>query len=96
MTEKQRQYRKERSKRIVVNLTMEDYKRWQFAADYNFLPLASLIRKLMEHQIEDVELDMERSQDPCKCCAYNDEGSCSCYDKKSICCPYADDEEEGD
>lgn len=24
----------------------------------------------------------------CTKCAYNDEGSCSCYDPKSICCPY--------
>lgn len=63
MTEKQRQYRKECSKRIVVNLTVEDYKRWQFAADYNSLPLASLIRKLMEHQIEDIEFDMEHGHD---------------------------------
>lgn len=31
----------------------------------------------------------------CEKCAYNDEGSCSCYDKKSICCPYAE-EEDGD
>lgn len=75
MTDKQRQYRKERSKRIVVNLTIEDYKRWQFAADYNFLPLASLIRKLMEQQIEAVELDMERGQDPCKCCDHYFDGT---------------------
>ena len=28
--------------------------------------------------------------------AYNDEGSCSCFDRASICCPYAEEEEEGD
>lgn len=29
----------------------------------------------------------------CQNCAYNDEGSCSCFEKKSIGCPYV---EEGD
>ena len=26
----------------------------------------------------------------CLQCAYNDEGSCSCFEPESICCPYAD------
>ena len=29
----------------------------------------------------------------CEKCAYNDEGSCSCFDRASICCPYAETEE---
>lgn len=29
----------------------------------------------------------------CSKCAYNDEGSCSCFDRASICCPYAEEEE---
>lgn len=43
-----------------------------------------------------VEREIEEELEACRDCAYNDCGSCSCYDKKSICCPYADDEEEGD
>ena len=39
------------------------------------------------------EREIEEELEACRNCAYNDCGSCSCYDKKSICCPYADDEE---
>lgn len=42
------------------------------------------------------EREIEKELEACRSCAYNDCGSCSCYEKKSICCPYADDEEEGD
>lgn len=41
------------------------------------------------------EREIEEELEACRSCAYNDCGSCSCYDKKSICCPYAE-EEEGD
>ena len=44
----------------------------------------------------DIEREIEEELEACRSCAYNDCGSCSCYEKKSICCPYADDEEEGD
>lgn len=44
----------------------------------------------------DIEKAIEEELEACRNCAYNDCGSCSCYEKKSICCPYADDEEEGD
>lgn len=30
----------------------------------------------------------------CRTCAYDDEGFCACFDRKSVCCPYAKDEEE--
>lgn len=43
-----------------------------------------------------IEREIEEELEACRKCAYNDCGSCSCYEKKSICCPYADDEEEGD
>lgn len=43
-----------------------------------------------------IEREIEEELEACQKCAYNDCGSCSCYEKKSICCPYADDEEEGD
>lgn len=39
------------------------------------------------------EREIEEELEACRNCAYNDCGSCSCYNKKSICCPYADDEE---
>ena len=29
----------------------------------------------------------------CQDCAYFDDGSCSCFDKESICCPYVECEE---
>lgn len=45
---------------------------------------------------DNVEQELEEELKACRNCAYNDCGSCSCYDKKSICCPYADDDEEGD
>lgn len=41
----------------------------------------------------DIEREIEEELEACRNCAYNDCGSCSCYEKKSICCPYADDEE---
>ena len=43
----------------------------------------------------EIEREIEEELEACRNCAYNDCGSCSCYEKKSICCPYADDEEEG-
>lgn len=30
--------------------------------------------------------------DYCLHCAYNDEGSCSCFDTASVCCPYHEDD----
>ena len=37
---------------------------------------------------------VEAGEDPCEVCAYNDEGSCSCFDPESIGCPYFPDEPE--
>lgn len=39
------------------------------------------------------ECEIEEELEACRNCAYNDCSSCSYYEKKSICCPYADDEE---
>lgn len=36
----------------------------------------------------------QEPQAACQDCAYYDEGSCSCFDKESICCPYVEGEEE--
>ena len=41
------------------------------------------------------EREIEEELEACQKCAYNDCGSCSCYERHSIGCPYAD-EEEGD
>lgn len=39
------------------------------------------------------EREIEEELEACRSCAYNDCGSCSCYERSSIGCPYADDEE---
>lgn len=39
--------------------------------------------------------ELANFREACLKCAYNDEGSCSCFECASIGCPYAD-EEEGD
>jgi hypothetical protein len=39
-----------------------------------------------------IERQIEIELEACKNCAYNDCGSCSCYDKESICCPLLDEE----
>lgn len=43
----------------------------------------------------DIERGIEEELEACRNCAYNDCGSCSCYERHSIECPYAE-EEEGD
>lgn len=42
---------------------------------------------------DNVEQEIEEELKACRNCAYNDCDSCSCYDKKSIYCPYAEGEE---
>lgn len=38
---------------------------------------------------------VDEEREACEKCAYNDEGSCSCFEKKSIGCPYAEEAEKG-
>ena len=59
MTDRRRYYNKELSKRIVVNLTKEDYERWKAAADLEGRPVATMIRGLVEIHICDIELAEE-------------------------------------
>lgn len=59
MTDRRRYYNKELSKRIVVNLTKEDYERWKAAADLEGRPIATMIRGLVEIHICDIELAEE-------------------------------------
>lgn len=61
MTDRQRYYNKELSKRVVINLTIKDYKRWKSAADFNGQPLAAMIRSLTENYITELENDWEMS-----------------------------------
>lgn len=39
---------------------------------------------------EDYEAE---KREACEKCAYNDEGSCSCFERASIGCPYVEPEE---
>lgn len=39
------------------------------------------------------EEELTHFRKACLSCAYNDDGSCSCFDPKSICCPYAEEGE---
>lgn len=42
-----------------------------------------------------IERGLEEELEACRNCAYNDCGSCSCYERHSIECPYSE-EEDGD
>lgn len=61
MTERKRYYNRELSKRVVINLTISDYKRWKSAADFKGQPLAAMIRTLTENYITELENDWEMS-----------------------------------
>lgn len=61
MTERKRYYNRELSKRVVINLTISDYKRWKSAADFKGQPLAAMIRSLTENYITELENDWEMS-----------------------------------
>lgn len=39
------------------------------------------------------EREIEEEHEACRSCAYNDCGSCSCYERHSIGCPYVEPEE---
>lgn len=41
----------------------------------------------------DIEREIEEELEACRDCAYNDCGSCSCYERHSIGCPYVEPEE---
>lgn len=61
MTEQQKKYRRENTKRVVINLTFSDYERWRAAADLRSEPMASFIRSQVENYIKDTESDHEKS-----------------------------------
>lgn len=55
MTERERQYRKNRQKRIIVNLTVSDAYRWSCYASLKKLPTATMIRQAVEREILETE-----------------------------------------
>ena len=60
MTDRRRYYDKELSKRVVINLTLADYKRWKAAADFKGQALATMVRNQTENYITELENDWER------------------------------------
>lgn len=59
MTERAKIYRKELSKRVIINVTAADYARWKACADLEQRPLATMIRSLVEMHIADIEFAEE-------------------------------------
>ena len=55
MTERERQYKKNGQKRIVLNLTLSDANRWICYASMKQLPTATMIRQAVEREILETE-----------------------------------------
>lgn len=55
MTEAERRYRKEKQKRIYINLTIADYNRWSAYASLKQLPVSTMIRSAVESGIAEME-----------------------------------------
>lgn len=55
MTEAERRYRKEKQKRIYINLTIADYNRWSAYASLKQLPVSTMIRSAVESEITELE-----------------------------------------
>lgn len=55
MTEAERRYRKEKQKRIYINLTIADYDRWCAYASLKQLPVSTMIRAEVESGITEME-----------------------------------------
>lgn len=55
MTERERQYKKNGQKRIVLNLTLSDANRWYCYASMKQLPTATMIRQAVEREILETE-----------------------------------------
>ena len=50
-----RKYRKEMQKRVIINMKVEDFKRWSSYAAMKSEPVATMIRKAVEKEILEVE-----------------------------------------
>ena len=61
MTERERQYKKNRQKRIVVNLTLSDSNRWSCYASLKQMPVAKMVRQAVEREILETEDSFDQS-----------------------------------
>lgn len=61
MTDKERQYKKERQKHIALNLTVTDYERWSSYAALRSQPIATMIRSLVNSAIDEMEDDYKEN-----------------------------------
>lgn len=61
MTERERQYKKNRQKRIVVNLTLSDSNRWSCYASFKQMPVAKMVRQAVEREILETEDSFDQS-----------------------------------
>lgn len=59
MTEAKKEYQKTKAKRVVINVTLEDFYRWSGYAAQRRMPLASCLRSLIEQAISDYEYDYD-------------------------------------
>ena len=70
ITERERQYKKQNQKRVVINLLTKDYDRWNSYAHIRGEPLATVVRKAVEAEIAETEdsfgitvADLQHQQD---------------------------------
>lgn len=61
LKDSERLYKKERQKHVAVNLTITDFERWRAYAELRGLPVASMIRKLVNAAIEETEDDYKET-----------------------------------
>lgn len=61
MKESEKRYKKERQKHVAVNLTMSDFERWSAYASLRSLPMATMIRSLVNSAIDEIEDDYKDS-----------------------------------
>lgn len=61
MKDSERKYKKECQKHVAVNLTMTDYQRWSAYASVRQLPMATMIRSLVNEAIDEIEDDYKDS-----------------------------------
>lgn len=61
LTEAERLYKKERQKKVVINLKLSDASRWSAYAALHKQPLATMIRKAVEKEIAETEDSFNQS-----------------------------------
>ena len=60
MKESERKYKKECQKHVAVNLTLTDFERWRAYAEIRSLPMATMIRSLVNAAIDETEDDYKK------------------------------------